>query len=392
MTRMRNIAMAAVLAAAGVAAAEEGKPEPKLSAEAAERGAHHVFAVRGEAPLQDGERVEIRVCYVRRWKLPPALVQPGGPDFEEELIDVDRGTAEVAGGAFESTLGHADLAPWPGDYRVFLFWEDDDSEEDPPRAAVGLKLGKPEDLPALRARCDREVYEDFARLGRVLAGVEERWKALADAPDPTWADFRRNADRKIAAVRTRNAKRRKAEIYWLECRGRQRIDWILQRIVPLLDAGNIHIARPAAERPAKEDFVAALADTREDYDYYLEFLGIGKIIDDLKVDAALRAFRTFAANLEGWAKRLPADKAAWAAESTDVRTGLLEAQMALTAELPEAYFSRAESVQKAALRLVEHLDALAAGKAPSADWEGLRKGLEEASRTLEASVPRVKEE
>lgn len=352
------------------------------------------FLFEARTTLQDGSRFQLHLAYVRRWKIPPGLVEPGQPDYDEELVELDKEDVRSEKGAILAELGVSDEAPWPGRYRVVVTWPDAESPADDGLARVqaDVEAGDAKELPALRARLDREVYEDMARIGQVLDGVKKRWKALGDGADGTWKEFRSQADRKIDGVKARNGRRRKAELYWMETRGRQRIDWTLQKLCPLLDKAGLHIARPAGERPPAEDMDLALADLEEDYQHYLDFLGIGRIVDAPAVDAALAAIGDLAGEVKAWKGRAGAEGPAWQEASTDLSVRLMETSMRLSAELPEAYFTRAESVQRSVLRMFDHVRDIANGRKPAAEWDELAGKLDAAVKDLRDSIPRVKDE
>lgn len=352
------------------------------------------FQFEARTSLQDGSRFQLHLAYVRRWKIPPGLVEPGQPDYDEELVELDREDVRSEKGAIAAELGVSDEAPWPGRYRVVVSWPDAESPADDGLARVqaDVESGDAKELPALRARLDREVYEDMARVGQVLDGVKKRWKALADAADATWKEFRAQADRKIDAVKTRNGRRRKADLYWMETRGKQRIDWTLQKLCPLLDKAGLHLGRPAAERPPAEDMDLALADLEEDFQHYLDFLGIGRIVDAPAVDAVLAAIGELGGEVKGWRGRAAAERAAWLEASADLSARLMETSMRLSAELPEAYFARAEAVQRSLLRMIDHVREVADGRKPAAEWEDLAGKLEAAVKDLRDSIPRVRDE
>ncbi|MBI2919644.1 MAG: hypothetical protein HYY18_01015 [Planctomycetes bacterium] len=358
------------------AGAEEAKAKLGLSAEAGTRGKNFVFTVRGKAELPDDDKVAIAVYYVRKYKIPPALVEPGGPEYDEELIEVDQGFAGVTEGAFEGHLAYSDLPPWSGLYRVTA---NAGGVED----SIDLVLGKAGDQAAERARADRDIYEELARIGRIYDGYKAEWDARGEAPSATWADWRAEADRRIGAIRERNAKRRKAEIYWMESRGKQRIDWLVNRLKPLLDTASQHLAKPAPQRPEPKDLLEQMSDFEQDYVYYLDFLGIGRIIDPVKVGAALARLQKSAGEVGAWRKRLPAEADAWRAAQGKLRAGLMAGQMELSGQLPEAYFGRAERVSKSLLRMLE------GAQAADADWEKLEREFTEAVNALDASIPRV---
>lgn len=357
-------------------------------------GGRTSFRFEALTTLPDGSRFQLQLAWVRRWKIPPGLVEPGQPDYDEELVELDREDVRAEKGAISAELGVSDAAPWPGRYRVVVTWPDAESPSDDGLARVhaDVEAGDPAALPAMQAQVDREVYEDMARISQVLEGLKRRWKALGDAADATWSEFRSQADRKIEAVKTRNGRRRKAELYWMESRGRQRIDWTLQKLCPLLDKAGLHLARPAAERPPAEDMDLALADLEEDYQHYLDFLGIGKIVDAAAVDAELAAIADLAGEVKDWRGRAAAERAAWLEAAADLSGRLLETSMRLSAELPEACFARAEAVQRSLLRMFEHVREIADGRKPAAEWEGLAGKLEAAVKDLRDSIPRVKDE
>lgn len=385
----------AVLACASRAAAEGAAPavtEGKIEVD--HSGTKHAFVFAAKTSLPDGTRFDLQLYFVRRYKIPEGLVEPGQPDFDEELVELDKDDATSKDGAFGAEMGASDEAPWPGRYRVVVSWPDADAPGDDGTAhsQTDIETGDPRELPALRARVDREVYEDMARIGRILDGLKARWKVLGDGADATWKDFRADADRRINAVKERNGRRRKAEFYWMESRGKQRIDWTLQKLCPLLDRAGLYLPKPAADRPKAEELDVAIADAEEDYQHYLDFMGIGRIVDAGNVDAQLATVEKIAAEIGSWRDKAAADAKGWAEASTDLSTRLLDAALKLSGELPEAYFSRSESVQRAALRMLEHVRDLSAGRKPSTDWAELEKRLETASRELRASVPRIKDE
>ncbi|MEK7465865.1 MAG: hypothetical protein AAB074_00500 [Planctomycetota bacterium] len=351
-----------------------------------------VFAARTSKP--EGTRFDLRLYYVRQYKIPPALVAPGDPDFEEELIDVDKDDVRSSDGSISAKMGSSELATWPGQYRVVVSWPDENAPGDDGQAhaSADVHVGTAKDLPAMRARADREVYEDMARIGRVLDALRRKWAKLGAAADAGWPDFRGDADRRINAVKERNGRRRKAELYWMECRGKQRIDWILQKVCPLLDQATIHFSKAAAKRPDAKEFDLAMADAEEDFQHYLDFLGIGQIIDAAKVDSALDTVQKLAGEVKGWREKAAADAEGWADASTDISGRLMEAALNLSGELPEAYFARAESVQKVAMRMLDHVRELAAGRKPGAEWEELEKKMEAAVKILGDSIPRVADE
>ena len=206
MTRMLSKPATAVLVALllGCATAEEAKI--RLEAAPDTRGKNHVFVVKGTGGVKDGDTVDVTLFYVRLYRIPEGLREEGGPEFDEELVDLDRGVATVADGSFEAVIGFCDLDPWPGLYRAVA--KSGDIEEH-----IDLKVGKPEDLSALRARVDRDIYEELARIHALYDGLRERWNRLGDDPDPTWRVFRAKADAAVGLIRERNARRRKADIY-----------------------------------------------------------------------------------------------------------------------------------------------------------------------------------
>ena len=370
---------AIAVSCASTSIAEEAKPKLGLSAEAGTRGKNYVFTVRGKAELPDDDKVALAVYFVRKYKIPPALVEPGGPEYDEELIEVDQGFADVADGAFEGHLAYSDLPPWSGLYRVTASAGGIEESFD-------LTLGKAEDQSAERARADRDIYEEMARIGRIYEGYKAEWEGRGEAASATWAAWRAAADRRIGLIRERNAKRRKAEIYWMESRGKQRIDWLVNRLRPLLDTAAQHLTKPAPQRPEPKDILEQMADFEQDYVYYLDFLGIGRIIDPLKVGAALARLQKAAGDLAAWRKRLPAEADAWHGAQGTLRASLMTGQMELSGQLPEAYFGRAERVSKTLLRMLDGV------KSPDEDWEKLEREFKDAVNALDASIPRVVDE
>ncbi|KAF0244703.1 MAG: hypothetical protein FD180_2295 [Planctomycetota bacterium] len=398
MTVMNKAFALIVVAAAGCAARSVAEESPAAVSGAKvrleEARGNSVFVFEAKTSLADGTRFDLRLYYVRRYKIPPGLVEPGQPDFEEELIDVDKDDARSSDGSFGAELGSSDLPPWPGQYRVVASWPDENAtgEDGQSHAQADLDVGAVKDLPAMRAKADREVYEDMARIGRVLDALRLRWGKLGDAADAAWADFRKDADRRINAVKERNGRRRKAELYWMECRGKQRVDWILQKVCPLLDKAAHFFPKPAANRPDAKELDLAIADTEEDYQHYLDFLGFGRIIDAVKVDAALGSVLKIADEVKAWRGKAATDLEGWLDASADISGNLMEAALNLSGELPEAYFARAEAVQKVALRMLDHVREVAAGRAPVAEWADLETKMEAAVKELRDSVPRVKDE
>lgn len=384
-----------VLACAARAGAEGEPPavtDGKLEVE--HSTLKHAFVFGAKTSLPDGTRFDLQLFFVRRYKIPEGLVEPGQPDYDEELVELDKDDVTSKEGAFGAEMGASDEAPWPGRYRVVVSWPDADAPGDDGTAHVqaDVETGDLKDLPALRARIDREVYEDMARIGKVLDGVRTRWKQLGDGADPTWKDFRTDADRRINAVKERNGRRRKAEFYWMESRGKQRIDWTLQKICPLLDQAGRHLSKPATDRPKAEELDLAIADTEEDYQHYLDFMGIGRIVDAGNVDSQLAVVEKIAGEIESWRDKAAADPKGWADASAEIASRLLDAALKLSGELPEAYFRRSESVQRAALRMFDHVREISAGRKPAVEWDELEKRLSAAAKELRDSVPRLKDE
>ncbi|MCE9584370.1 MAG: hypothetical protein K8T20_17925 [Planctomycetes bacterium] len=395
MKRLIAMVVVAAVGCAGRAGAEESAAAVSggtLRLE--ERGRAKVFVFAAKTTKKDGERLKIKLHYVRRYKIPPGLVAPGEPDFEEELIDIDKDDAVAKDGALASEMGASDLEPWPGRYRVVVSWPDAEAPSDDgmAKAEAEAEIGDAKDLGAMRARVDREVYEDMARIGRILDSIGDRWKHLGANPDATWADFRKTAARRIDAVKQRNGRRRTAEIYWMEARGKQRIDWTFQKLCPLLDAASQHLGKPAANRPDPKELDLALADTEEDYRHYLDYLGFGRIVDAESVDSALSAVGKIAGEVKEWRAKAAGDPAAWMEASADLGARLMESTLKLSGELPESYFARAEAVGKITLRMIDHVRELAAGKKPAVEWEELERKLEAAVKELQESVPRVSDE
>lgn len=395
MQKAFGLIVAAAIGCAARGAAEESPAEvtgAKLRLEQAGGESRFVFEAR--TSKEDGSRFDLRLYFVRRYKIPPALVEPGQPEYDEELVDVDKDDVRSADGAFGAELGSSELPPWPGKYRVVASWPDENApgEDGQSHVQAEVEVGDPKDLPAMHEAADREVYEDMARIGRVLELLRARWGKLGAAADPAWADFRKDADRRINGVKERNGRRRKAEFYWMEARGKQRIDWILQKVCPLLDKAALHLGKPAADRPPAEELDLALADAEEDFQHYLNFLGIGRIVDAGKVDSALALVQKIAEDIKGWREKAATDAPGWAAASADLAERLMEAVMGLSGEVPEASFSRAELVQKLAMRMLDHVRDLAAGRKPAVEWDELEKKLEGAVKALRDSVPRLKDE
>jgi hypothetical protein len=349
------------------------------------------FVFEAKTTKPDGTRFDLRLYYIRKYQIPPALVGPGEPDFEEELIDVDKYDVKACDGCFSAEMGISELQPWPGNYRVVVSWADANAPGDDgmAHAQADAAIGSTKDLPAMRARADREVYEDMARIGRVLDGLRARWAKLGADADAGWPQFRKDADRRINAVKERNGRRRKAEIYWMECRGKQRIDWALQKVCPLLDQASIHFSKAASARPDPKELDLAMADAEEDYQHYLDFMGIGRIIDADKVDAALGSVQKVAESINGWREKAGKDAEGWMEASFEISEKLMESALKLSGELPEAYFSRAEAVQKVAMKMLDHVRDLAAGRKPGAEWDELQGKMDAAVKELRDSVPRV---
>ena len=178
----------------------------------------------------------------------------------------------------------------------------------------------------------------------------------------------------------------------MESRGKQRVQLLLQALVPLLDAGGLRMVQPKGQRPDAAGFDKDLAVFEEDYQHYLDFLGIGRIIDAGKVAAALARLQAIEKELADWRAALPARAAEWPEADLDLGTRILQAQMDLGAELPEAYFARAEAVSKTLLKALDHVRAVAGGKTPAVDWDKIEKDFSAAVNTLDASVPRIEEE
>ncbi len=376
------------LALAAGLQAEESKAPMAMEGRASTSGALHVFEGEVRPGTADGETVRMRVYFVRRWEIPVGLRDPGGPTHDEELVEIDRGTASVTDGVARVTCGYSDLEHWPGDYRILAWWGDAVAGEvEQATALKDFAVGDPARIPELKRQADRELYEDFARIDRVLTQFAERWNGLGDGPDEGWPEWRAAAERTIAKVKERNAKRRKADVYWPEARGRQRIEWALERVPPLLQAGALSMTVPRAGRPDPADVAGLLEEAVGDLRHYMQFMEIGRIIDDGKVRRLLLEIEGLVAPLAEWREKAAADPAAWRVEAARLRVVLFQCQMALNSELSEAYFSRAEAVQKAFMKLVAAVDARAARTSEPGDWDALVKSLAEACEALRSSVP-----
>lgn len=367
-------------------------------------GGQWIFSIKGTTDLPDGVLLKGRLYAVE-------LVDDfkGGKRIDEEpLIQEHRGwkPIKLSGGKISEKLLASPRKPYSIWYRARLTY-DPDVQDNPILNKAGekelswiadLRPGTPKDFERELAMTLKDLTKEMEEVQSLYRDLRGKFQVWTRAPDPAaFAEWRKDFEVKVKAIRKNNDTRYSIWIVWLERQAKFRFESFCDRFDGLCDEfvewlGLKKKVADLSKDPGKQgEELKTLMEEEQDlqlrimygltgflayFEEAREALGIDTPSDPDAVGAIVKDYEAATGELAEMAAK--ADAAAWKAKSPAARTRARGALMRLSAPglLPRRAYDRVLDLAEKFALLYAHYEAAATGAKPgppdpTADHQGV---------------------
>lgn len=260
----------------------------------------YVYEVSATTDLPDETVCDLAVIYLKHLPPIPNLPPEESKEYELEEIVVETGTARVACGKFEQTLGYNVRAPYAGDYRLrvgiakaaqpdalapFL------AAHPAPEAGwnADFAVGTAAELASQKMAVQKQVQADFVAVYTAWRDLTTQFRREWPLESPNleaWDTWAKSWNEGLTEVERRNGERLEAEIYWVESGGKRYIRYLIRELRVMLRDFRAAIAQNPKTREPYEGYLEQAASYEALLNRYLQNLGFGTMMDKTKVAAA----------------------------------------------------------------------------------------------------------